>query len=208
MKTGNLRLLRPLRPSLFVFCAVLAGASAASADIVIDGDAAFTTSVTNCINSVNKVGGDPAQIITDLESSGKTCVVQKSSKSNNTTYTSTNDANSVAAGGTGKGSNGTVNWDPAYTDNYTEGIARDPCSSLIHELTHCQDGFAGTRDPRLSGGIKTNEIVACTIENKYRKAKGLPIRTQYGSDKLPASAIPADKDDASLDTTTNLGGIR
>ncbi len=197
------------RPLLWGAFALLAGARIAAADIVIDGDAAFTKQVNDCIAAANKVGGDVAQVITDLETSSKQCVIQKSSKSNSTSYTDPNDANSVGAGGTGKGTNCKIVWDPAYTDAYGDGTPRDPCASLIHEMTHGQDAFNGTRDPRPNGGVAGHEVKACTIENLYRKGKGLRIRTQYGPNKLPASAIPADKDDETpiFNTQLTTGGL-
>lgn len=168
------------------------------ADIIIDGDDAFQAAVNDCINMINGVGGDSAAVLKCLESSGKDHKITQNKGSNNTTYDNTNDANSPAAGGTGNGSGSTVHWDPNLKGKFSDGVERDPCASLFHELVHAKDGDQGMRDPRTdvpgNNGIKANEVKATAAENKYRKAKGLPIRTKYGDKDLPASAIPTASD--------------
>ena len=179
---------------LAIVSALLLGPGGARADIIIDGDDAFQMAVNNCIEMINGVGGESAEVLKCLEMSDKDHKIKQNKGSNNTTYDNTNDANSKPAGGSGKGSGSTVNWDPNLKGKFSDGVERDPCASLFHELVHSKDGDQGMRDPRTdvpgNNGIKANEVKATGAENKYRKAKGLPIRKKYGDKDLPASAIP------------------
>jgi hypothetical protein len=173
---------------------LLLGLGSVRADIVIEGDDAYTQAVNDCLSSINGVGGMPADILKCLESSGNDHVIKKNKGSSSNTPNNTNDANSPAAGGTGNGTGSTTQWDPSHQMTYSDGVKRDPCAALFHELVHAKDADTGMRDPRTNlpgnNGIKANEVKATGTENKYRKEKGLPLRKKYGDKDLPASAIP------------------
>jgi len=175
-----------LLPLLFLALAV-----PASATVVVEGSDAFKAKVKACLDHIRSDGAEAKKILEDLEKSDRETKIQAGNKSNSTTSASDEDGKSKDAGGTGKGTNSTVTWDPEYKDKYADGTPRDPCASLLHELRHALDGVTGTRDPRPDPGSKIpmNEVKACTEENRYRKDRGLPQRTQYGDKKLPASAM-------------------
>jgi hypothetical protein len=170
--------------------ALLATTWAARADVVINGSPGFTAAVEECLEKIasSAAGGG---ILSGLESSSNTVVIQENSGLGSTTYDSGKDAKSTDAGGTGKGSGSTVSWDPTFPYTYKDGVKRDPCSALFHELVHASDADKGKLDKRDGGnGIGADEVHACTEENKYRKEQGLPPRTKYGDKDLPPSAIP------------------
>jgi hypothetical protein len=156
-----------------------------------EGDHAFKAEVEACIKKIAHDGESAKQILKDLQDSKKHHKITKGEKRNSTTADNIADRDVPAAGGTGKGTATTISWDPAYKDKYADGTARDPCASLLHEMRHAQQDDKGTNDPREDPAtkIRKDEIDACTEENKFRNDQGLPLRTQYGSNKLPDSAI-------------------
>lgn len=177
---------------------LLLGLGSARADIVIEGDDAYTAAVNECLAMINGVGGMPADILKCLETSSKDHVIKKNKGSSSNSPHNSKDATVPAAGGTGTGSGSTTQWDPTHQMTYSDGVKRDPCAALFHELVHAKDNDTGMRDPRTdlpgNNGIKAAEVKATGTENKYRKAKGLPLRTKYGNKDLPASAIPSATD--------------
>lgn len=175
---------------------VLALAPPAAADIVVEGSPGFIQSVEDCFASIQMVGGSAADTLNQLFGSGNTHVIKESSKKNST---SPNDK-TKSEDGTGTGS--TVTWDPSHKAPYTDGTPRDPCASLFHELVHAADIDNGNIDPSPgANGIMNAEIKACTEENKYRKANGLPQRKKYGDKDLPAGAIIKDRRDEPVSDT-------
>jgi hypothetical protein len=75
-------------------------------------------------------------------------------------------------------------------ERYQDGVCLDMTAALAHELQHAYDlyvGFPSSEDD--ASGIWTSEIDAVHLENKYRKANGLCLRTTYGSSKVPG--VPA-----------------
>lgn len=183
----------------------------ARADIVINGSDEFRKAVQACIDKINKSGDDMAKILSDLEKSDKIHVIVEGTKPPNGAVPKVeDDARLKDDGGTGKGTGSTTTWGPKVVTPYTEGIARDPCASLLHELSHARDFDQGLSDTRKGpSGIPNEEVKACTNENIYRKANSLPIRKKYGTNDLPASAIPrADdvKDDVKSLPNANVGG--
>lgn len=176
---------------------VLALASPAAADIIIEGSPGFIQKVEECLEKIKNTGGSTAAFLDQLLGSGNTHVIKESSKNNSA---APNDW-TKAQNGTGTGS--TVNWDPSFTDDTGVGVPRNPCASLLHELVHACDFDKGTDDGSVGeNGIIKAEIKACTEENKYRKANGLPQRTKYGDKDLPPSAMAkAQTDKAPSDTT-------
>lgn len=181
---------------LLAFVALLAfSPGSARADIVIEGNDAYATAVNDCLAMINGVGGMPADILKCLETSGKDHVIKKNRGPSSNAPHDSKDATVPAAGGNGTGSGSTTQWDPNHQLVYPDGVKRDPCAALFHELVHAKDNDTGMRDPRTdlpgNNGIKAAEVKATGTENKYRKAKGLPLRKKYGNKDLPASAIPS-----------------
>lgn len=160
--------------------------------IVVDplANDAFKKAVADCFAKFDAAGGDPMGIMPALRNSTKTTTIRSSAGGNSESATVPNDGKSARDGGTGKGSDANVNWNPNNTTKYAEGIARDPCASLYHELFHAYEDVMGISDDRIFGttGIPTTEVNATRAENAYRKAQGLPLRTKYGDRALPAAA--------------------
>lgn len=174
---------------------VVAGAPPAAGPvdgIVVDplANDAFKKAVADCFKKFNAAGGDPLGIIPALTNSARTTTIRASAGGNSESATVPKDGKSPRDGGTGKGSDAGVNWNPTNTTKYGEGIARDPCASLYHELFHAYEDVMGISDDRAFGatGIPTTEVNATRAENAYRKSQGLTQRTKYGDRALPAAA--------------------
>jgi hypothetical protein len=85
-----------------------------------------------------------------------------------------------------------LRWNPNETGNYKDGVAYDPCATLLHELDHAREHSEKGQTDRstctvggMDTGIPKAEVRASRVENAYRDAKMLPIRTKYGDNKLP-----------------------
>jgi len=203
---------RPDRPALAVRYSlallalgllVLAAPAPAAPDIVISGSPEFVKKVQDTLDKFTKAGGRAGEIVAGLEGSSNDHVITEASNNAWTDYESTNDANSMDAGGTGKGCGSNVHWDPEFApdnkgtedkdgDGMLDPIPNNACNVLIHELSHADDADNGMRDPRpdpSGSGIKTNEVEAATDENRFRKADGQEPRHDYGCDPLPADAV-------------------
>ncbi|MDT5028478.1 MAG: hypothetical protein QOE61_4904, partial [Micromonosporaceae bacterium] len=86
-------------------------------------------------------------------------------------------------------------WNPISHEKYSDGVEREPCAALYHELSHADDI---SRDQVPQGdcgdtGIPKAEVKATFAENKYRKGKGLSPRTEYKGNKLPKSMDDCNK---------------
>lgn len=84
-----------------------------------------------------------------------------------------------------------IHWDSDSEYNYySEGapIPSTPCDRLFHEMYHIYELMNGTfsRDDCAGSGIETKEVNAVRAQNRLREAMGLPPRTHYGTDRLPA----------------------
>jgi len=179
------------------FCLVAASllaATPASARVVIDGTPEFEAHVYACFEMITGVGGRPAEILDGLQISGNEHVIQENEGTGSTTYTNPAAATAPAFGGTGAGSGSTIDWDPDFPFVYADGVERDFCAALFHEMAHAIDGDRGTRptgvDP--ASGVRRSEIGpngATTLENEYRDAKGLEQRRLYGGNPLPPGSI-------------------
>ena len=76
-----------------------------------------------------------------------------------------------------QGSNATINFNPNKTGTYSDGVDRDPESSLAHEAVHAHEYTEGT-----SGTTRQErEVSAGNAENEHRRAKGIPQRQSYGA---------------------------
>ena len=166
--------------ALSVVFLALVLAPAATAHIVIQGDAAFVAAVEECLERIANSGGTAGANVSQLTNSNNIHTITQT-----TGLSSCSPSNGTnATNGTGTGS--TTNWDPNYSGP-SGGVANDPCATLAHELDHAAHNDNGTNDFTSTGhnGIPTAEIEACGVENEYRRANGLPERTHYGGRRLP-----------------------
>ncbi len=141
----------------------------------------FQKAVDGCMAGFAAPGGDPSGILPRLQD-------KKTPQVRIIPTTGGSGAFETPEGPAGKGSS-TVTWNPTSTEDYGDGVLRDPCAALYHELNHADDI---SRDKVPQGdcgdtGIRTAEVKATMAENKYRVAKGLPPRTEYQGKKLPKS---------------------
>jgi len=94
------------------------------------------------------------------------------------------------------GSNSTLTWNPNPKHKFDDGVEEDGCATLYHEMDHANDQMNGVSKDYaecfvLRGGKKTSvfvsisEINATKAENRYRKARGLGLRTTYNGQPLP-----------------------
>ena len=139
----------------------------------------FQAAVDGCLQGFAAAGGDPAGILPRLKD-------PKSPKVRIIPTPGGSGAFETPDSADGKGSS-TVTWNPTSTDPYGDGVVRDPCAALYHELNHADDISRSAVPPGECGatGIKTAEVKATLAENRYRAAKGLPPRTEYDGKPLP-----------------------
>ncbi|MFD6608205.1 VWD domain-containing protein [Micromonospora chalcea] len=164
------------------------GARPAWADYGVDPTAGvpvsgvdFQAAVDGCLAGFALPGGDPSGLLPRLRD-------KKSPRVRIIPTTGGSGAFETPDSADGKGSS-TVTWNPTSTDPYDDGVARDPCAALYHELNHADDI---SRDAVPQGecggtGIRTAEVKATLAENRYRAAKGLSPRTEYDGKTLPKS---------------------
>jgi hypothetical protein len=90
----------------------------------------------------------------------------------------------------------TVVWNPSPGGTYEDGVPRDPCTSLFHELVHAMRfgdrSAAPARTLCGATGIQREEVLATLLENAYRAANGQPPRTQYDGHPLPSDLSACD----------------
>ncbi|WP_091063658.1 VWD domain-containing protein [Micromonospora humi] len=141
----------------------------------------FQAAVDGCLKGFAEPGGDPAGLLPRLKD-------KKTPKVRIVPTPGGSGAFETPESADGKGSS-SVTWNPTSTDPYDDGVARDPCAALYHELNHADDISRGAVPPGQCGstGIPTAEVKATLAENRYRAAKGLPPRTQYKEHPLPKS---------------------
>ncbi|WFE93180.1 VWD domain-containing protein [Micromonospora sp. WMMD987] len=141
----------------------------------------FPAAVAGCLQGFAAAGGDPAGILPRLRDAGtpRVRIVPTPGASGSFETPDSKD---------GKGSS-TVAWNPTSVEPYGDGVARDPCAALYHELNHSDDISRDTVPKGDCGGtgIKAAEVKATLAENRYRAAKGLPPRIEYDGKALPKS---------------------
>lgn len=164
------------------------GAHPARADYSVDPTSGvpikgvdFQAAVDGCLSGFAAPGGDPSGLLPRLKD-------KKSPKVRIIPTPGGSGAFETPDSPDGKGSS-TVTWNPTSTDPYEDGVARDPCAALYHELNHADDISRDAVPPGECGstGIPTAEVRATLAENRYRVAKGLPPRTEYKGKPLPKS---------------------
>ncbi len=167
--------------ALSVVLSALVLVPAATAHIVIQGDAAFVAAVEECLERIANSGGTAGANVNQLTNSNN---IHTITQTTGLSSCSPNNGANATSGPPGTGS--TTNFDPSYAGP-SGGVANDPCATLAHELDHAAHNDNGTNDFTSTGhnGIPTAEIEACRVENEYRSANGLPERTHYGGSRLP-----------------------
>jgi hypothetical protein len=160
----------------------------AQAVIVINGNAAFRSSVEACFERISGSGDGPADILRQLRQPSpqahRVTIQPEARPGWPNSLTPAGPGALRTPAGPGPGSDGTVRWNPNNVDELQPGVPRDPCASLLHELAHAADGDKGLLDPNRHGsanGIPEAEVRACREENKYRALQQppLPERTNF-----------------------------
>ncbi|MEU1964156.1 VWD domain-containing protein [Micromonospora sediminicola] len=164
------------------------GSRPARADYSVDPTAGvpiagvdFQALVDGCLAGFAQPGGDPSGLLPRLTD-------KKSPRVRIIPTPGGSGAFETPESSDGKGSS-TVTWNPTSTDPYGDGVARDPCAALYHELNHADDISRGAVPQGDCGStkIRTAEVKATLAENRYRAAKGLPPRQEYDGKPLPKS---------------------
>lgn len=171
---------------LCVGALVVGGPRPARADYTVDPTGGvpvsgvdFQGAVDACLTGFSAPGGDPSGLLPRLRD-------KKSPRVRIIPTTGGSGAFETPDSPAGKGSS-TVTWNPTSVDPYGDGVVRDPCAALYHELNHADD-ISQSKVPQGdcgSTGIRTAEVKATLAENRYRVAKGLPPRTEYDGKPLP-----------------------
>ncbi|MEU8220327.1 VWD domain-containing protein [Micromonospora taraxaci] len=167
---------------------VVGGPRPARADYAVDPTGGvpvsgvdFQGAVDACLKGFAAPGGDPSGLLPRLRD-------KKSPRVRIIPTTGGSGAFETPDSPDGKGSS-TVTWNPTSVDPYGDGVSRDPCAALYHELNHADD-ISQNKVPQGDCGsteIRTAEVKATLAENRYRAAKGLPPRTEYDGKTLPKS---------------------
>lgn len=84
------------------------------------------------------------------------------------------------------GSDTTITFDPDKKGKFSDGIERDPESSLLHELTHAKQNADGKR----ATTEEVREVTTTGVENEHCRNKGLPQRRRYGNWPVPQHPVP------------------
>ncbi|MDG4837064.1 VWD domain-containing protein [Micromonospora sp. WMMD967] len=165
---------------------VVDGPRPARADYAVDPNGGvpvsgvdFQGAVETCLKGFAAPGGDPSGLLPRLRD-------KKSPRVRIIPTTGGSGAFETPDSPDGKGSS-TVTWNPTSVEPYGDGVARDPCAALYHELNHADD-ISQNKVPQGDCGsteIRTAEVKATLAENRYRAAKGLPPRTEYDGKTLP-----------------------
>jgi len=121
------------------------------------------------------------QAMEALEKSDKTTTIKVGPKGNSAAADNWDDAKDPT-----KGSGSTILFNPNKTGTLSDGVARDPESSLAHEATHSYHLSQGQFVDR-----QTEEVKTTGAENEHRAAKGIPQRQKYGAWDVPQYTPPA-----------------
>jgi type VI secretion system secreted protein VgrG len=146
--------------------------------VKIDGsDPAFTA---GALNDIAIIGTTPKgqALLKDLDGSGHTVELKKRPANPadpfnaETTAKNGPDANSVATGGTGKGTDTSITYDPSvWPPPKTLSPTQTPSDvTLFHEMTHANHHTHGTRDgtPRADNFDNQEEFNTISDEQQYR----------------------------------------
>lgn len=175
---------------------LLANAAPSAARINVDPAAsqAAKDAVAACLAQIKTVPRG-AEIINALERHGRTVRINFTNVPMSESSTPSNSlrAQRAADGTSGGGSDSTLDWHPTDREPFPSDstLRADPCATLLHELKHSLDSADGIGDFRETEkpGLPNTEVGATRVENIYRTAKGLGVRTKYGGDSLPNDAV-------------------
>jgi hypothetical protein len=84
--------------------------------------------------------------------------------------------------GTGNGTSTQIEWNSDSTNPYpSDGTARDPASAMMHELWHAAvDDIGGSSLAKNDDtAVSQDEVTATMVENVYREATDMDLRTRY-----------------------------
>lgn len=167
----------------------------ASAEILISGDAAFVSQISECLERFSAADPETREILDKLRqprpAAPRHTLQRGPAGAGNLATTipdNAQDGSIQPGGGNGPGTGTTITLDPSIP-------ADEFCAILLHELKHAYDYQHGadkkTQPPRPEpgAGIPEAEIDAMREENRYRKHSGLPQIRDYGGTPLPPSAV-------------------
>ncbi len=171
-----------------VVLAALLAAHSVRADVSVASD--VRTEYDACISKLRAAGFGG---VLDRIAPGHTVEVERSDKPAGPSQTA---PSSLTDDRNGSGADATISWNPTdISPLKCDGVALDPCATLLHELHHAADITHGANYNRVatdtchieapSGididtGISIAELEATREENSYRAKAGLPQRKQYG----------------------------
>jgi hypothetical protein len=143
--------------------------------------------------------GDPLGIVRNLEfSSHEVRIILNNGTPENPGDTGTWPADGRwAKAQNGSGTDSVIAWNSRNIGLLSDGTPKEPCAELYHEMAHALHMARGTLDLKPCRGaprIQTEEVVAVFAENAYRRYRGLPVRTAYGTESGPAQ-LPDSVDD-------------
>jgi hypothetical protein len=143
----------------------------------ITSDPSVSGAVSACLATMNNSDGDPDGILTALQQPGVNVQII------------------LSTGGNGEYTiEGTsfVPWDPNNRQPFGDGIPRDPCDELYHELYHAFEenspqgvNLFECNTAAGPSGISIKEVNATRAENRRRHNLHHDERTKYGDNALP-----------------------
>jgi hypothetical protein len=144
---------------------------------IYEGTDAFRGEVSNAINSIGKTE-EGEKMINELHESTNEFIIVKGNSSG--FKEDSKEAYVTEDGTTGKGSGGTITWNPSgATLPVVGGSGVNAITDLGHEMFHGLDANRGLLDDRKVNGIKRSEWQAVYRENNLRTQMGAPLRTFY-----------------------------
>jgi len=188
---------RPVSAVVIVLAVAVAlpavGMRRADAKVVVDTSSKsrdFADAAAGCLAGFAAPGGDPEHIMGRLNNP-KTPRVQVRKAPSSDSDSETFD---TPLSPQGKGSSVIV-WNPFSEEPYGDGVPRDPCAALYHELVHASGFSSRSTAQGDCGGVPKEEMRATIAENKYRASRQPPLlpRTEYKGVKVPDKLSDCDK---------------
>jgi len=190
----------------FAVVVMIVAPSLSQATLTCSGTPEFVQQCTEAISEIHDTTAVGEDMVDQLANSKHLHVITEDSKPFGENYPiDERAANNTDSGGLGLGSDTTTRWNPTATDILPDsqmdiedhGVARDPLASLQHELYHAYVADTGDRSEATVPGradldndgfiddVPQREIDATRVENEYRQATGLDLRTNYGDADVP-----------------------
>ncbi|MBI3227038.1 MAG: VWD domain-containing protein [Mycolicibacterium cosmeticum] len=188
-----MRVLRAVLPVVLAAAMLLVGQATAGAKV--DVAPALQADFAACAAKIDAAG---IKIVNDIQRNGK----------DNKILTGGGDQvlpTDPTAVLIGAGSGGKLYWDPSETAELEKGVNAEKCAALVHEGKHLLDYnngetprakcfYTGADGVQQDTRIAASEVNATYAENQYRRAVGLPPRTQYALSPLPPNNAPCEKE--------------